>query len=571
MRTLVHISRADCTFHSALVTLLVVVVWNFFALSMHMVTLWGMNTTELTFLGTVTVTGCVLLPLYWKRVWWSYGAGIFFIILDMSGKVGIAASSHTLCFSWSGYSLSVIVFYAAALTGIYFSFISFGKLLPTKKRALLGVGGLAIVAVLAGGILWSHAGSIYWGFMYNNTIKNVDGTLQNLNTVDERIQYLMEVGDVPSLVAGIVVGDKLVWAQAYGGVSLDTVYMIGSVTKPFTATAVLQLYEQEVLDIDDDVNNYLPFPVRHPEYPDTPITIRMLLQHQSGLGSNLEVHERYTDGRKLRDWTARNLGWEYPELDPYPSLDTFFKEFLTPACTYYSPDIWTTSAPGTGYNYSNLGYDVLGYVVEQVTHKPFPEYLKENIWDPLNMTRTGFRAADFVPDNAIPYERMYGLLSKTNVELPLYDRPCIGAGGIKSTVPDLAQFLIAHMNCGRHPNGYQLLTPETLELMHEQESSAATTHFMTSYGMGWKHRSTTTCEYFYLHDSQGHSGGTGGYTCQMWMVETDKGSYGIIFVTNIYTYFKGDPLWMMAWNYKVQDVLLQEALTMFTQTLTEES
>ena len=86
--------------------------------------------------------------------------------------------------------------------------------------------------------------------------------------VDQQIQTLMEEGDIPSLSVGIVVNDELVWAKNYNGpAGLDSVYIVGSIQKPFTASAVLQLVEQGALDLDEDVSAYLPFPVRHPDYP----------------------------------------------------------------------------------------------------------------------------------------------------------------------------------------------------------------------------------------------------------------------------------------------------------------
>lgn len=411
--------------------------------------------------------------------------------------------------------------------------------------------------------------------MYNATLQTIDEELETMDTLDEKIQYLMEKGNIPSLVAGIVVNDELVWAQAYGDCDLDTAYVLGSITKPITATAVLQLYEKGLFDLDDDINKYLPFEVRHPQYPDIPVTIRMLLQHQSGLSRNIEQHERYMDGKILRDWAAENFGVTYEYEYDSLSLETFLENLVTPGGTYYSSDVWVDSPPGTGYTYSNLGYDLLGYLVEQITETSFPEYVKEYIFDPLEMSKTGGYAADFA-HHAVPHERVYALFSKANIELPLYDRTHIGAGGIRSTLPDLAQFLIAHMNHGRHPNGYQLLNPETVAVMHGKAVSVFNRFFMVGYGMGWEHRSDDPGQYFYLHGSQGHDGGTEGYTCHMWMVESEsesesdpesepKNSYGIILIANIYTYYKPDTLWMLSWNYMLQDVLFYEAFLMAAQ------
>ena len=103
-------------------------------------------------------------------------------------------------------------------------------------------------------------------------------------SINEQIQVLHEKSGIPSLAVSIVVGDELIWAKGYGNQSdLSTAYVTGSIDKTFITTAIMQLNEKNLIDLEDDVNGYLPFSVRHPDYPDIPITIRMLLTHKSGL------------------------------------------------------------------------------------------------------------------------------------------------------------------------------------------------------------------------------------------------------------------------------------------------
>ena len=110
-------------------------------------------------------------------------------------------------------------------------------------------------------------------------------------TFDLKIKLLMKVGHMPSLSACIIKNNGIVWSKGYGFYDImhrkkacdDTIYMIGSISKSVTATALMQLYEQGLFDLDDDVSDYLPFTLRNPKYPDVPITFRMLLAHQSSL------------------------------------------------------------------------------------------------------------------------------------------------------------------------------------------------------------------------------------------------------------------------------------------------
>ena len=102
--------------------------------------------------------------------------------------------------------------------------------------------------------------------------------------VVEKIALLVSEGDLPSLQAAVVHKDEIIWSEAFGeSTSVEHVYMNGSVQIVFDATAVLQLYERTMIDLDADISIYLPFTDRHPDYPDTPITIRMILGHRSGL------------------------------------------------------------------------------------------------------------------------------------------------------------------------------------------------------------------------------------------------------------------------------------------------
>lgn len=156
--------------------------------------------------------------------------------------------------------------------------------LPQKpwKNTILGVSGIIVITIVLGVTLWSNSTPIS-RYMAQSSIDNLDKKLLKLNTLEEKIEYLVAEGDIPSIVAGIVVNDSLVWNRGWGASAVDTICPIDSIGKSFTATAILQLYERTLIELEDDVNNYIPFNIRHPEYPDKSITIRMLLSHQSGL------------------------------------------------------------------------------------------------------------------------------------------------------------------------------------------------------------------------------------------------------------------------------------------------
>jgi len=474
---------------------------------------------------------------------------------------GVAAWSRIFFFSWSIYNVSVIIVCVVALVGIFFSYRSFRELLSTRRsRAFPSLSGMVLILTVSGAAIWSST-----DFMRSNMLSNIDSGLQSLETMDEKIKFLMSKGNIPSLAAGIVVNDSLVWTGGYGADPYETVYLIASLTKPFVATAILQICEQNLIDLDTDINEYLPFSLRHPEHPDKPITIRMLLTHQSGLAHYTIQYRCYVEDQGILDWRSENLGWRVIEYTPYPPFVEFLEGYLTPNGPYYSPNAWSSSEPGTQFLYSSLGYDILGYVVERVTDQPFTEYLQENILDPLNMTSTGFSVSDSPENQAVPYERVYGVLTKTLVELPIYDRILIGGGGMRSTVPDLAKFMIAHMNDGKI-DGIQLLKPGSIELMHGKAVSFSPQSPIVGYGYGWIHYNENPVNFIDMRGSQGHGGECLGYMSAMWFIEDEQGGYGIILLSNVNENIKSNVVGAPEIYRLIQELLLQEASLMYKQT-----
>ena len=419
--------------------------------------------------------------------------------------------------------------------------------------------------------------------------------------IDQQFQTLLEEGGIPSFTIGIVVKDELVWAKSYNGVAgTDTVYIIGSVSKPFIATAILQLYERGLIDLEADINEYLPFPVRHPKFPDDPISIRTLLTNQSGLTMDVEDYIRFQNPDKvISEYVSYVLGVNLPELnlDPHPSRAEFFEALLTPGGDYYSKKVWSET-PGV-YQYSNIGYGLLAYIIECVVGESIEEYLQVNIFEPLEMTHSGAKLAGLEPYHAYPYQRIQGeyiliplqgipfhrfceiwdlecvgknlfspggylpvpddidqYLENRYLRFPLYEN-LVGNGGVRASVTDLSKFMIAHMNGGRAPNGYQLLQPETVEMMHEiavPVEGSINLIPMKGYGLGW-----TIAE----DGLQGHIGGASGYEAEMLYKETPQGLVGIIFLRNwswelANDYENGFEYWKK-YHVGVREILMEEA------------
>jgi CubicO group peptidase (beta-lactamase class C family) len=273
--------------------------------------------------------------------------------------------------------------------------------------------------------------------------------------LDAKIPAVVAAGNAPSMQVAVVHGDRIVWSRAFGeNAGVDQVYMNASVQKTFTAAAVLQLVERGLVDLDADVGEYLPFAVRHPEFPETPITVRMLLAHRSGLDSF--PHQFAWDTESA---FAPRFRPACPEALSELTLGEFLSESFTPGGANFVPQAWVRE-PGQGYHYAVSAYPLLRYLVGRVAGSSYAAYLRENIFVPLDMTNSGFSVDEFAERHAIPYTRIDG----DNIELPLWNGR---SSFMHTTAADQAKFMLALIHDG-HSDGVQLLQPETVELMRRR-------------------------------------------------------------------------------------------------------
>jgi len=312
---------------------------------------------------------------------------------------------------------------------------------------------------------------------------------------DLKIRLLMRLTHIPSLTACIIKNDTIVWSKAYGysdiykreKATTDTIYRIASITKTFTGTALMQLYEQGLFDLDDNVSEYLPFDLKNPKYPDTNITFRMLLAHQSSFCCiNVESLFAPLEPRLGDNSVIGSLKWYlftlihlkdyisgfYPD-DIYP----WIKEVMVPGGDLYYPEHWGDYPPGEGEFYTNIGYILLGYLIEQISGQSFEAYCKEHILEPLSMNNSSFFIYEINKDKlAIPYLWSHGIYHP----MPHFELNCFNpAAGLFSDVNDLSKYLIAHMNEGVY-NGVKILDRSTIEQMHTIQYTNGI------YGLGWE-------------------------------------------------------------------------------------
>jgi CubicO group peptidase (beta-lactamase class C family) len=346
------------------------------------------------------------------------------------------------------------------------------------------------------------------------------------------IDYMND-GHMPSMALAIIKNNSMVWSKGYGYADIKnkkeatnkTVYMLASISKTFAATAIMQLWEKDLFDLDDDVNEYLPFTVRNPKYPDVPITFRMILTHRSSISSR-----------------AINLFTIFSLLRvPYD----YIGEYLNPGGKLYSSKNWNDYPPGEGQSYSCAAYELLGYLVERITNQSFPEYCTQNIFEPLNMKNTSYHPSYYKKEQlAVQYIYLAGRY----IPLPEFEDRNYASGGLRSNLEDLSHYLIAYMNGGEY-NGVKILKNDTVELIFTEQYSSD--HFI-GYGLGWQifsgHNHTEN------NIRIGHNGGMpGSQTYMFYHVFEDV---GIIIFTNQHFSYTLDNL--MNW-FSIIDLLVDKA------------
>jgi D-alanyl-D-alanine carboxypeptidase len=316
-------------------------------------------------------------------------------------------------------------------------------------------------------------------FMEDSILKPLIPQLEGI------IDRTLERERVPGAAIGIVHDQEHVWSRGFGYADLasdrfptaDTLFRCGSITKTFTATAILQLRDEGKLAIDDPLVRYIPefgaVKARFGKPQD--VTIRRLLTHTSGLAGE-----------------GPNNGWEKLEFPPIEDMVAALgrTEILI--------------EPETQYKYSNLGYALLGEVIARVSGRRYPDYIQRNLLEPLEMNDSGFHLTDSMrAQMATGYT-----ICTTEGEPQVAPHPKLhgwdAAGSLYSSVNDLARWISLQFRTGAPARASsQVLKGDALSAMHRMQFMEP--DWMAGYALGW--RADRRGENIYHH----HSGGIHGF------------------------------------------------------------
>jgi len=346
---------------------------------------------------------------------------------------------------------------------------------------------------------------------------------------DLKMKTLMRIGSYPSISTCIIKNESIVLEKFYGFRDIknlkkpdsETIYGIGSVTKTFTATAYMHISENGYCGLEDDVNMYLPFELRHPDFPEIPITVRDLLYHRGAIS----------------DYCIFSKGGMVDLLSyivEYEDVGDWLEDILVPGGRLYDNKYWFKFEPNNVTKYSNIGYTVLAYMFQFITNQSLEDYCQENIFAPLEMYNTSYHIINLRTKNvAVPYLKRLGLY----FPLPYFDlKGFAGMCGVHTTLTDISHFLIMHMNNGTY-KGVRILENDTIALMHDtcykgfmDSRSAELPPILKkwkerNYGIGW-----FSTEEWFGERIEGHGGMIPGYVAFMMTNVSEK--IGFIVLSN---------------------------------------
>ncbi|MEX2172148.1 MAG: serine hydrolase [Pirellulales bacterium] len=307
---------------------------------------------------------------------------------------------------------------------------------------------------------------------------------EDYQEIDRRLSAFIEheIKDkqIPAVSIALVDDGKLVWSKGFGQQNPeqkadgDSVYRVGSVTKLFTDLAVMQLVAAGKLDLDADVQAYLPdFNPKNPF--GVPITLRQIMSHQAGL---------------VRESPVGNY---FDETEP-SLADTVMS--LNGTTLVYKP--------GSRTKYSNAGIALAGLVVERVAGKPFEEYVQETILEPLKMSNSGFRATDAI--NAKLAHALMHCNHAPPFPAPTFVLGTFPAGNLYASMNELSNFLVAILNQGKFGDT-AVIQPAVLNSMLTPVVGSGDKQNL--YGIGFRLGEIDG------HRTFGHGGAVYGYSTQL--------------------------------------------------------
>lgn len=325
---------------------------------------------------------------------------------------------------------------------------------------------------------------------------------------EQDLRAIMKQLDMVGLSVAVVKKGEIIYTNSFGlkdiesntPLSNQNIFRIASISKSFSATSIMQLMEAKKLSLDDDFSDLIGFKIRNPKYPNTVITLKMIMSHTSSINDsqgyfNLDV----INPGKNNDWAKCYNDYE----------------------------------PGKGYQYCNLNYNMVGTVIEKISGERFDQYVKHHILDPLKLY--GGYCVDSLDNSRFATLYAYDSATKIFTSSPAaytsrkeeiknyvmgYTTPIFSpTGGMKISAPDLANYMIMHMNGGNY-KGVKIMSKKSARLMQTKIAEEE------GYGLAISNLDDLIAGKVMT----GHTGSAYGLYSAMFFQPKEK--FGIVLITN---------------------------------------
>ncbi|MHC4416854.1 MAG: serine hydrolase domain-containing protein [Planctomycetota bacterium] len=315
--------------------------------------------------------------------------------------------------------------------------------------------------------------------------------------VSDFARTVMEVFEIPGLAIAVTRADEVVYAEAFGVRNVETgeplgarsLFHMASVSKPFVATAIVQLAEKGKLDLDAPVVTYLPyFELNDPRF--TQITIRQVLNHTSGMPD------------------VTDYEWDKPQYDE-GAAERYVRSFKDRELLF---------SPGERFQYSNLAFDMLGDLIAKVSGEPFEVYVKKNILDPIGMANSTFLYPE--TNEALRTTGHTWDLNPIASDIYPYNRRHAPSSTLNAGVVEMTSWVFVNLNRGQW-NGKRILDEASHELLWTPTVQAGAN---TRVGLSW-----------FLGEYHGrrivaHAGGDLGFTSYVTLLPDED--VGVVLASN---------------------------------------
>ncbi|MFD1062082.1 serine hydrolase domain-containing protein [Winogradskyella litorisediminis] len=308
-----------------------------------------------------------------------------------------------------------------------------------------------------------------------NTFSTIDENQKILDSLTVDLDSIQKNGPIIGFAVAMVNQNGVLYEKGFGLANLDTkekytentIQHIASVSKTLIGVALMKAKEMGKLNLDDPIQDYLPFKVIHPNYPNETITIRQLATHTSGIN---DTYEQYMERAWIltKNQNLINVSIDYPEQRLNPSelnipMEKYLKEYLELNGLYYQDDNYINFKPGERYNYSNIGATLCALVIEKATGQAFDSFTEEHILKPLGMNSSGWSLDD------VDIKKHSRLYRNDNTLLPFYTAITYPDGMLISSSSDMARYLVELIN-GYSGKGTLLSKESYKELFTKQLS-----------------------------------------------------------------------------------------------------